>query len=135
MLGGFDQFSGSDSDEHDDVSTRDNGHRSASPVMTPAEGHTHTSGEGIGGSDSELAPPDEIRDDPLPTQGPISGGNAERAPREDDVKMSAEDAESIRTAMAGFHLPAPEWASQLDNATLLEHVGSVLEQHAAHAAH
>lgn len=35
-----------------------------------------------------------------------------------EVKMSAEDAESIRAAMSGLDLPAPEWAKELDVCTL-----------------
>ena len=35
-----------------------------------------------------------------------------------EVKMSAEDAESIRAAMSGLDLPAPEWAKDLDVCTL-----------------
>lgn len=35
-----------------------------------------------------------------------------------EVKMSAEDAESIRAAMSSLDLPAPEWAKELDVCTL-----------------
>ena len=47
------------------------------------------------------------------------------------ASLSAEESDCIRVAMSGFELPAPEWAKELDDATLLRHVGAVLEQNCA----
>ena len=94
---------------------------------TAADGDANGQGGGVG-SAHDLA---DQGAGPESQSGGEGKGAGESGVEAAAASLSAEESDCIRVAMSGFELPAPEWAKELDDATLLRHVGAVLEQNCA----
>mmetsp|Transcript_16565 Transcript_16565/g.25735 ORF Transcript_16565/g.25735 Transcript_16565/m.25735 type:complete len:178 (+) Transcript_16565:111-644(+) len=86
----------------------------------------------LGGDDDDEDDEDEETQESRINLDSVAPQEAELGKQtQEDPTLSSDEVNQIRNAMSSLDLPAPEWAKNLDNDTLMQQVGAVMAKHTA----